>query len=61
MLKNQKCMRQRFRVQRGLLLPEGESTIARQFTAGSKVAFAQVPKGRLNDSRTDGFNRPFGT
>jgi len=28
------------------LLPEGDSKIARQFTAGSVFAIAQVPKGR---------------
>ena len=29
-------------------LPEGDPTIARQFTAGSAFAVASVPKGRLN-------------
>src|SRR4029453_2063040 len=29
-------------------LPEGDVTIARQFTAGFSIAIALVPKGRLN-------------
>src|SRR5438477_12371147 len=29
-------------------LPEGDLTIARQFTAGVSIAIALVPKGRLN-------------
>ena len=31
-----------------LRLPEGDSKIARQFTAGFESAVAQVPQGRLN-------------
>src|SRR5438034_9183968 len=31
-----------------ILLPEGDSIIARQFTAGLRFAVAFVPKGRLN-------------
>src|SRR5437867_12302307 len=52
-------------------LPEGESRIVRQFTAGFRFDISQVPKGRLNPSKAilrlsfpflwECFSRPFGT
>src|SRR6266487_1407042 len=44
-------------------LPEGEVRIARQFTAGSRFAIGDVPKGRLKLGYRTGvpFGRPFGT
>jgi REP element-mobilizing transposase RayT len=38
-----------WRLDRTIIVPEGQMTIARRFDAGKKFGVAQVPKGRLND------------